>query len=229
MSRLSASRVLLEVDDEHLRAALARDQADALADRTGAEHHDPLAGRTRSRGSPPGPRSTPARQARPPRGHRPRSGTPAPGRHGQQLLQAAVDVDPDQLEVVARVRAPDAARVALPAREQRPQRDPAADHELRAAVGPDAPRSWRRPRGPGCAGTAIRRRRRTARRGRSGSPSRRSRPPRGARRPRPGPGTSGSGRSTQRHRRDALGHRGAHSVAPALDVDLDPHPVGIAR
>jgi hypothetical protein len=49
-------------------------------------------------------------------------------------LQAAVDVDPDQLEVVARVRAPDAARVAVPAGVQRPQRHALADARARAAA-----------------------------------------------------------------------------------------------
>src|SRR6202041_168359 len=52
----------------------------------------------------------------------------------QALLQAAVNVDPDQLEVVAGVRAPDPARGALPTRAQRPQRDPLADLEPGAAV-----------------------------------------------------------------------------------------------
>ena len=55
----------------------------------------------------------------------------------QQLLQASVDVDPDQLEVVARVAAADAARVAMAARVQRPERDPSADRQPFVAVGTD--------------------------------------------------------------------------------------------
>ena len=39
-----AEPALLEVDHEHLGPALAREQADALADRPGAEHDDALAG-----------------------------------------------------------------------------------------------------------------------------------------------------------------------------------------
>ena len=82
----------------------------------------------------------------------------------QLLLQATVDVDPDQLEVVAGVRPPDRARVALPARAQGPQRDPLADLELGAAVTSERGDRGRRPRGPARAGTANPRRRPTARR-----------------------------------------------------------------
>ena len=50
--RIAAQRqpALLEVDHQHLGAALARHQADALADRPRAQHHHALAGLDRRRG-----------------------------------------------------------------------------------------------------------------------------------------------------------------------------------
>src|SRR5581483_7479702 len=57
--------------------------------------------------------------------------------HGELLLQAAVDVDPDQLERVARIGATDAARITLPAGLQRPQSYALADLELTPAPWPD--------------------------------------------------------------------------------------------
>ena len=56
----------------------------------------------------------------------------------QVLLQAAVEVDPDQREVVAGVGAADAARVAVPAGVQRIQRDA---RPTRARGGRPAPRA----------------------------------------------------------------------------------------
>ena len=114
----------------------------------------------------------------------------------QPLLQPTVDVDPDQLEVVARVRAPDAARVAV-ARTRAAATAPPAGRPRAPAGNPGpARRSSRRPRAPGRGGTANRRRRRTARRRRSGSPSRRCRPPPGARPPRRARAPAGRARSS---------------------------------
>jgi hypothetical protein len=50
------------------------------------------------------------------------------------LLEAAVEVNPDQLEVVAGVVAADAARITVPARLQRVDSDPLTCLELVAAV-----------------------------------------------------------------------------------------------
>ena len=181
-----------------------------------------LAGLDRAPGPRPGPRSTPARPSRRPRA------SAADRKHliltgGQPLLQAAVDVDPDQLEVLAVVRAADAARVAVPARLQRPYRDALAGRQLRAAVRPDAPRSCRRPRGPARAGTASRRPPRTARRRRSGSPSRRSRSPRGAITTSPGPGSAARAveHAPSPRRRSVTAARIAGRSAPDLGRRLD--------
>ena len=123
---------LLQIDHQHLGAALARDQADALADRPRAEHDDALAGL----------RSAHASHARTAidTGSAIAATAASSASIGNTLVlrashsrscKPAVDVDPDQLEVVARVRAPDAARVALAARVQRPHRDAPAGRQLR--------------------------------------------------------------------------------------------------
>jgi hypothetical protein len=68
----------------------------------------------------------------------------------EMLLQAAVEVDPDQLEVVARVRSSDAARVAVTTRDQWPDRDELAHGELLTAAGSQRrdPRSDLMPKNP---------------------------------------------------------------------------------
>src|SRR5579863_9937192 len=125
---------LLEVDEQDLRPALAREQRDALADRPGPGDDDLLA-------------RFYARTVHGP--HRHRQGLGHRGDRGvrdidrvdlclpdpQLLLQAAVLVDADQREVVAGVRAPDAARIAVPAGVQRVERDALADDELGTAAG----------------------------------------------------------------------------------------------
>ena len=65
------------------------------------------------------------------------SETPGPGCR-QPLLQPPVDVDPDQLKPVARVRPLDAARVAVAARAQRVHGNPLPDRQLGPAPSPTA-------------------------------------------------------------------------------------------
>ena len=136
---------VLEVDDQHLGAALARHQADALADRTGAQHDHALA-RGRSR---PGARRCTAIDTGSAIAATRRvvgGGYTCSAGSDQQLLEAAVEMDADQPEVVARVRAADAARVALPARAQRPHRHPRPTASSSRQPGPIAaivaPTSW---------------------------------------------------------------------------------------
>ena len=117
--------VLEPVDEQHARAALEGGDRRRLADRAGAEHDDPLA------------RLDP-RPVHGADGDRHRLGERGDlgavlgdredlrRRHRQALLEAAVGVDADEAEAVADVAAADAARVAVAAGRERPQRDPDA-------------------------------------------------------------------------------------------------------
>ena len=136
ISRLRAEPALLEVDHEHLGSSLARDQADALANRPGAEHDDALAGLdpTAVDG---------AHRDRHRLGHRRDHGVVRLDREDlglarrELVLKAPVEVDADQLEVVARVRASDAARVAMAAGVQRVHGHSLVDTQLRPTIRPD--------------------------------------------------------------------------------------------
>ena len=90
---------LLQIDHQHVGAALARHQADALADRARASTTtcSPawIAARLTARTAIDSGSAIAATAGVLGLG----SGTPGPGRCGQLLLQAAVDVDPDQLKL----------------------------------------------------------------------------------------------------------------------------------
>ena len=124
----------LQIDDQHLSAVFTRNEADALPDRSPAEHDNTLASLH------PGPAHRLDADREWLHQRRDAGALDVDRKHlflwrNQVLLQAAVEVDTDQPEVVARVRPPDAARVAVPARHQGPQGNELPDGQLITAPG----------------------------------------------------------------------------------------------
>ena len=141
-ARGSLQPALLEVDHHHLGAALERHQTDALSDRPGTEHDQLLTGRDAA----PADRADGDRHRLDHRRERAVCG--GDRKHllladTQQLLKPAVDVDPDQLEVIAGIRAPDRAGVAVAARAQRATAPPADRPRARRGSPGRERRSWR--------------------------------------------------------------------------------------